>query len=143
MKQLLYALLISVAVMMESCTMNTTMNREPHLSDTLYTAKAAMQIYDYNPKRALLIIDSAEIVGNMSRDRASYYRAKIFTMSLEGMHLDSAQKICLSLMNSDYVKNADNEESVLDLLITITRRKQDFEQWLKWSTEKVDFCRKY
>lgn len=141
MKQLLFALLISVAVMMESCTMNTTMNREPHLSDTLYTAKAAMKIYDYNPTRALLIIDSAEIVGNMSRDRASYYRAKIFTMSFEGMNLDSAQKICLSLMNSDYVKNADNEESVLDLLISITRRKQDFEQWLKWSTEKVDFCR--
>ena len=119
------------------------MKREPHLSDTLYTAKAAMKIYDYNPTRALLIIDSAEIVGNMSHDRADYFRARIFTMTLEGMHLDSAQKICQSLMNSDYVKTPDNKESVLDLLIAITRRNQDFEQWLKWSTEKVEFCRKY
>ena len=119
------------------------MKRELHLSDTLYTAKAAMKIYDYNPTRALLIIDSAEIVGNMSHDRADYYRAKIFTMTLEGMHLDSAQKICKSLMNSDYVKTPDNKESVLDLLIAITRRNQDYEQWLKWSTEKVELCRKY
>lgn len=143
MRRLLYLLLISVVVIMTSCTGGRTMKREPHLSDTLYTAKAAMKIYDYNPTRALLIIDSAEIVGNLSHDHASYYRAKVFTMSLEGMHLDSAQKICQALMNSDYVKTPDNEESVLDLLIAITRRKQDFEQWLKWSTEKVVFCRKY
>ena len=141
MKRLLYLLLISIVVIMTSCTGGTTMKREPHLSDTLYTAKAAMKIYDYNPTRALLIIDSAEIVGNMSHDRADYYRARIFTMTLEGMHLDSAQKICQSLMNSDYIKTPDNKESVLDLLIAITRRNQDFEQWLKWSTEKVEFCR--
>ena len=143
MKRLLYLFLISIVVIMTSCTGGTTMKRAPHLSDTLYTAKAAMKIYDYNPTRALLIIDSAEIVGNMSHDRADYFRAKIFTMTLEGMHLDSAQKICQSLMNSDYVKTPDNKESVLDLLISITRRNQDYEQWLKWSTEKVELCRKY
>lgn len=143
MKHLVNTLLIVVIIMMTSCTGGTTMKRELHLSDTLYTAKAAMKIYDYNPTRALLIIDSAEIVGNMSHDRADYYRAKIFTMTLEGMHLDSAQIICQSLMNSDYVKTPDNKESVLDLLIAITRRNQDYEQWLKWSTEKVELCRKY
>ena len=86
MKRLLYLYLISIVVIMSSCTGGTTMKREPHLSDTLYTAKAAMKIYDYNPTRALLIIDSAEIVGNMSHDRADYFRARIFTMTLEGMH---------------------------------------------------------
>ncbi|MBR4837009.1 MAG: hypothetical protein IK004_01040 [Bacteroidales bacterium] len=143
MRQLRYVILVSLAVMMASCTGNHTMKREPHLSDTLYTAKAAMEIYDYNPNRALVILDSAEIVGNISHDRASFYRAKVFTMTLQGMHLDSAQKICQSLMNSNYIKNVDNHESVLDLLIAITRRKQDFEQWMKWSTEKAELCRKY
>lgn len=141
MKRLLYTLLISIAVLTVSCTQNNKLYHEPHRSDTLYTAKAAMEIYDYNPTRALLIIDSAEIVGNMSHDRASYYRAKVFTMTFEGLHLDSAQKICLSLMHSDYVKNADDQEEVLDLLVSICRRKQDFEQWLSWSTEKANFCR--
>lgn len=140
MKQLLYILLITLVVSATSCTGDKTIKREPKLSDTLYTAKAAMDVYDYNPDRALLIIDSAEIVGNLTHDRASYFRARVFTMTLEGMHLDSAQKICLSLINSNYVKNPDNHESVLDLLIAISRRKQDFEQWLKWSTEKADFC---
>lgn len=142
MKRLLYTLLISIAVLMMSCTGNHTLKRESHPSDTLYTAKAAMEIFDYNPDRALLILDSAEIIGNITHDRASFLRAKIFTTTLEGMNLDSANKICLSLMHSDYVKNEDNYENVLDLLVTITRRKQDFEQWLKWSTDKVNLCRK-
>ena len=142
MRQLQYTLLLAVAVMMASCTGNNTLKREPHLTDTLYTAKAAMSIYDYNPNRALVILDSAEIMGNLSHERASFYRAKVFTMTLQGMHLDSAQNICLSLMNSNYIKSVDNHESVLDLLIAITRRKQDFEQWMRWSTEKADLCRK-
>lgn len=141
MKQLLYTLALAVAVIITSCTNIDMPIRESQPGDTIYTAKAAMEIFDYNPERALLIIDSAEIVGNVSHNRASFLRAKVFTMTLEGMHLDSAQKICLSLMDSDYVKNNNNRKSVLDLLVAITRRKQDFEQWLKWSTEKAELCR--
>ena len=142
MKQLQYILSLAVIILITSCTTNHPLKREQKPADTIYTDKAAMKIFDYNPERALLIIDSAEIVGNLTHDRASFLRAKIFTTTLEGMHLDSAQKICLSLMHSDYVKNDDNLESVLDLLVSITRRKQDYDQWLKWSTEKADFCRK-
>lgn len=143
MRKILYVLLILLGFSATGCTKleSPKWASQPH--DTLYTADAAMRIYDYNPDRALLIIDSAEIVGNLTHDRASFYRAKVFTMTFEGIHLDSAQKICLSLMHSDYIKNADDHESVLDLLVAISRRKQDFEQWLKWSTEKADFCRKY
>lgn len=39
------------------------------------------------------------------------------------------------------VDNLANRENVLDLLITITRRRGDNEQWIRWSTEKVDLCR--
>lgn len=141
MKRLLYFLLIAIAVMTTGCNDYNKLSFKPHRSDTLYTAKAAMDIYDYNPERALLILDSAEIVGNLTHENALYYRAKVFTMTFEGIHLDSAQKICLSLMNSNYIKDVNNLESVLDLLVSICRRKQDFEQWLKWSTEKADFCR--
>lgn len=143
MKRLLYSSLIILAVLMTSCTYNYNRDwtRGDTSKDTIYTAKAAMDIYDYNPERALLIIDSAEIVGNLKHDQALYFRAKIFTMTFEGIHLDSAQRICVSLMNSNYIKNTDNKESVLDLLVSICRRKQDFEQWLLWSTKKAEFCR--
>ena len=38
--------------------------------DTVYTEQAAMNIYETQPARALAIIDSAEIVGNLSNFRA-------------------------------------------------------------------------
>lgn len=141
MKYLHHALLIILTALMTGCAYNNDLNREHQPNDTIYTAKAAMDVYDYNPERALLIIDSAEIVGNLNHDRAMYYRAKIFTMTFEDIQLDSAQKICVALMHSDYVKNDDNKESVLDLLVSISRRKQNYDQWLQWSTEKAELCR--
>jgi len=140
MKRLLYALI--VAVVLSGCTGNKATKREPQLSDTLYTAAAAMKIYAYNPERALLIIDSAEIVGNLTPNNAALLRAKVFTMAFEAERLDSAQRICLNLLNSDYVKEASNHETVLDLMVAIARRKYDNEQWLQWATKKADFCRK-
>lgn len=58
-----------VAILMVGCTgkdRDTDYSHTPQPSDTLYTWRAAMLVYDYQPERALLIIDSAVIVGNMS-----------------------------------------------------------------------------
>ena len=143
MKHLQYILSLAVIIMISSCTTNHPLKREQKPVDTVYTDKAAMNVFDYNPERALVIIDSAEIVGNLTHDRAMFFRAKIITMTLEGLPIDSAQNICLALMQSDYVKDENNYESVLDLLVNITRRKQDFEQWLKWSTMKAELCRNH
>lgn len=141
MRRLLYALYVIITVLITSCTGNVSLKRDIQPTDTIYNEKAALDVFDYNPERALVIIDSAEIVGNLTHDRTLFMRAKIITMTLEDQPLDSAQNICLQLMQSNYVKNEDNLESVLDLLINITRRKQDFEQWLKWSTQKMELCR--
>jgi hypothetical protein len=53
----------------------------PQGSDTLYTEERAMAIYDSMPERALLILDSAEIVGNMPDYRADLFRAKVLCQS--------------------------------------------------------------
>lgn len=140
MKQLRYILSLAAVILITSCTAKHTLKPEAKPVDTVYTDKAALEVFDYNPERALMIIDSAEIVGNLTHNRALFLRAKIITMTLEGQPLDSAQNICLQLMQSNYVKDEDNLESVLDLLINITRRRQDFEQWLKWSTQKMELC---
>lgn len=141
MKKSFSILLILIAVLMTSCTGYDTLNREPIPTDTVYTADAAMKVYGYNPEQALLIIDSAEIVGNLKADDASFLRAKVFVMTFGEERLDTAQMICNSLLQSKYVKNDDKFEEVLDLLIAISRKKQDNEQWLKWSTEKASLCR--
>ena len=101
----------------------------PQASDSLYTEEAAMDVYNTQPERALLIIDSAEIVGNVTEYRASMLRAKVFCLTCEEERLDTALQICEALLQSDFVKDTpDNRESVLDLLVTISRKKHDNEQ---------------
>ena len=114
---------------------------KPQPGDTLYTADAALAVFDRNPERALVIIDSAVIVGNMDADLAKMLRAKVLCQSTTDLKFEEAQKICEALMESDFVDNPTNRENVLDLLITITRRRGDNEQWIRWSTEKVELCR--
>ena len=125
-----------------SCT-NTdiSMKYEPQLSDTLYTTDAALAIFDRNPERALVILDSAVIVGNIDEDLAKMLRAKVLCQSTADLNFEEALHICEALMESDFVDNPTNRENVLDLLITITRRRGDNEQWIRWSTEKVELCR--
>ena len=141
MKQYINILLIFIAIMMTGCTESQKFNRESNTSDTLYTADAAMSVYAYNPERALLIIDSAEIVGNLKSDHASFLRARVFILTYEGERLDSARYICMNLMESNYTKKPENHKAVLDVLVTISRMKHDNEQLLQWATKKADFCR--
>ena len=139
MRQTIHLILYTiVAVVMVGCT-----EKAPSLSgrswgeaDTLYTEKTAMDVYGTQPERALVIIDSAEIVGNLTGDRASLLRAKVFCLTCGEERLDTARQICEALLKSDF-----NREQVLDLLVTVSRKKHDNEQWLRWATEKADFCR--
>ena len=136
---ILYVILVLFTV---SCAnTDNDVKYEPQPGDTIYTADAALAIYDRNPERALLIIDSAVIVGNLDEDLAQMLRAKVLSHSTADLHFDEALQICEALMESNFVDNPANRENVLDLLITITRRRGDNEQWLRWSTEKVDLCR--
>ena len=69
-----------VALMIVGCTRKgneATICSGPQASDTLYTWKSAMLVYGYQPVRALQIIDSAVIVGNMSEVWADANRARV------------------------------------------------------------------
>ena len=137
-----FILYVIIALFAVSCV-NTDNNvkYKPQPGDTIYTADAALAIYDRNPERALLIIDSAMIVGNLDEDLAQMLRAKVLSHSTADLNFEEALKICETLIESDFVDNPTNRENVLDLLITITRRRGDNEQWIRWSTEKVELCR--
>ena len=94
-------------------------------SDTIYSAQKAMEIYDYNPNRAMLIIDSAEVIKNISYFRAQFLRAKVLSQSCVEQHLDSAYSIALSLVDCDSVENdLNNKFDVLELLSNISRHEQ-------------------
>ena len=65
MRPLLY-LVVSVLMLCVCCTRrDNAMPRSRQPQDTLYTSQAAMAIYDRQPHRALMIIDSAQARGNV------------------------------------------------------------------------------
>lgn len=140
-KLLILANLIVSALLLTSCTGKSDMQREPQPSDTLYTPEAAMRVFDYEPERALVIIDSALIVGNIDEDVAQLLRAKVYSQSLAEVQLDTAQQILLNLLESNYTKDPFNREVVIDLLFNIARNKESVERMLYWATQKADCCR--
>ena len=127
MKQSLYLIIIIAAVLM-GCTGNGSTKKVGGSSqseasqgssapaDTIHTRQAAMSIYGYQPERALQIIDSALIVGNVDEVQAEQCRARIYSFtrmhdqmnSLLGgpkdVRLDSAQAIAERLLCNDTIK---------------------------------------
>ena len=111
-------------------------------ADTLYTEKAAMEIYASQPERALQIIDSAVILGNMDPLRSDLLRAIIFSRTNEEMNYDSAILIGEQLMRNDSVlANTNLQEEVLELLLNACRLRKDNEAALYWATELSDLYR--
>ena len=126
-------------------------NREPQASDTLYTWRAAMQVYGYQPERALQIIDSSVIVGNMSELQAEVNRARVYSMTQvneqmdsllggsKGAGLEKGKAICEQLLKHDSLKtNIKLKQEVLDILVYTERQLQDTVKWLQRAQELVE-----
>ena len=142
------------AMLMVGCTekgKDTAGSREPQASDTLYTWRAAMKVYGYQPERALQIIDSAVIVGNMSEVWADANRARVYSMTQmneqvdsllggsKGAGLEKGKTICERLLKHDSLKtNLKLKQEVLDILVYTARQQQDTVNWLQRSRELVD-----
>jgi len=113
-----------------------------HLGDTPYQKDSILLTYKENPKRALVMLDSAVILGNIDEFSEQLVRAKIFSNTLDIQHQDSAISICRALLKHDSVKIVpENHESVLNLLIAANRTKSDYNEYLHWSIEKANLCR--
>ena len=120
----------------------TSGKRVPQASDSLYTEERAMAIYDTLPERALQILDSAEIVGNMPDYRAALFRAKVLSSSYVMMQQDSAIIICEALLRHDEAqRNVDFRQDVLELLLNASRRRYDYEEMVHWAAELAELLR--
>ena len=156
MRQKLYLIifLAIAAILMVGCTekgKDTAGSREPQASDTLYTWRAAMQVYGYQPERALQIIDSAVIVGNMSDVQAEANRARVYSMTQmneqmdsllggpKGVGLEKGKAIGEKLLKHDSLKtNIKLKQEVLDILVYTERQLQDTVKWLQRAQELVE-----
>ena len=151
---------VATILVVAGCTGKNTQvtkrsDRKPSPSDTTYTKQAAMMVYDYDPVRALQIIDSAVIVGNLSDFRADKTRAQIYSRTgIAGrfdslMHwtanarLDSAKAIAERLLRHDSVKNRlEEQQDMLEMLAYTARMQEDTLTWLLRSRQLVDVCRR-
>jgi AraC-like DNA-binding protein len=112
----------------------------------LYTAQAAMMIYGTEPERALRMIDTALLVGNVNPFLADFLRAKVYANSEVASQLDKAIALGESLLQHDstHVVNAStarNRRNVLDVLMDACRLKNDEEHWLQFAIERAELSR--
>lgn len=141
MKQNLYIIIIGIVAILYSCSDGKSVRQLPHLGNTPYQQDTILVTYATNPDRALTLLDSALLLGNISDYRAQVIRAKIFSKSLMEQRQDSAIAICKQLLNHDSVRNQPTEqENILDMLIASSRARMDYEQYLHWATQKAELC---
>lgn len=151
----LFLFVASAITLTTGCTRHVETKQEEQPQDTTYTQKAAMLVYDYDPVRALQIIDSAVIVGNLSDWQADKNRARIYSQTrlrerLDSlMHwpadarLDSARVIGERLLRHDSVRNSlEEQQDVLEILAMAARLKKDTLTWLQRSQQLVEVCRR-
>ncbi len=142
MRNVLQVLLFVSMMAFASCGRNNSARHIPNLGDTPYQEDSVLVAYGYHPNRALVMLDSALLLGNINEYRAQFIRAKIYSKSLLKQRQDSAILICEQLLKHDSVINTLHEqENILDLLMITSRTKTDFEGYVKWATQKVEVCR--
>jgi len=133
----IYAALLTLV----GCGDGKPVRQLPHLGDTPYQQDTILVTYATNPERALTLLDSALLLGNISEYRAQCIRARIYSKSLVEQRQDSAILICKELLGHDSVRNdAAEQENILDLLIATSRAKPDNEQYIHWATQKAELC---
>jgi len=134
-------IILSVLLTCVGCKDKASIKRISHLGDTPYQQDSILVVYATNPKRALRLLDSALLLGNISDYRGQFIRAKIYSKSLMEQQQDSAILICKALLNHDSVRNEPTEQAnILDMLIATARAKYDNEAYLRWATQKAELC---
>ncbi len=109
-----------------------------------YTAAYAMTFVDTEPERALQLIDSARLAGNLSDVRAAIQRARVYGRSHAEIRTDSAILIGERLMLHDSVMaDYDLQIDVLEILLDAYRLERDYEQALHWATRLSDVYREH
>ena len=141
MRHSVYLIIICIVWSLTGCGGGNSVRQIPHLGDTPYQSDTILVTYATNPERALRLLDSALLLGNISDYRGQFIRAKIYCKSLMEQRQDSAILICKSLLTHDSVRNNPTElENIYDMLITTSRIKPDYEAYLHWATLKATLC---
>ena len=100
--------------------------------DTIYTEAKAMSLHRTEPERALVMIDSAVIAGNISWQRGEYLRAITQYGGLRNSPL--ARQICLDLLATS-PSDSFTLENTYTLLVTIEYGQGNYAATIHYATE--------
>ena len=134
-------LLLAALLLAASCQRAPRVHQIKNLGNTPYQEDSIRMTYGRNPERALVLLDSAVLLGNIDPYRALLTRATIYSRSPESRRLDQAEILCQSLLQHDSVVGVPQRQSaVLDLLIYTSNMKDDNESYIRWATQKAELC---
>ena len=129
---MLYILLLAAAMAVAGCASGGA--DEAACSDTEYTEATAMSIHLTEPERALAIIDSAVIVGNLSWPRAEYLKAVTQYGGLDNTPL--ARQTCLDLIeHKEALADTLTLEQTYILLSSIEKSSGNYAAVIRYATE--------
>lgn len=154
MRKAIYLFIIWAVSLLSGCTSGGGTKVVPREGDSFVSQQAAMNIYAYQPVRALQIIDSAVNLGNLSQWQADMCRARIYSSTLiyapvdsllggpSDIRLDTAQAIGERLLNHDSIRtDLKRQQEVLEILAYTDRMQNDTVGWMQRSNELVGVCR--
>ena len=135
-------ILLAGLLLLAACNQTPRVHQIKNLGDTPYQEDTIRMTYARNPERALALLDSAILLGNIDPYHALLARATIYSRSPESRRLDQAETLCLSLLQHDSVVGVPQRQSaVLDLLIYTSNMKDDNEAYIRWASQKAELCR--
>ena len=142
MRRAIHLLFIGATLLaLTGCGRGKPVRQLPHMGNTPYQQDTILVTYATQPDRALTLLDSALLLGNISDYRGQFIRAKIYSKSLAEQQQDSAILICKALLSHDSVRNEPIEqENILDMLIAASRGKHDYNEYVRWATQKAAIC---
>jgi len=132
MRNLLYIILLAITMALAGCASEGA--DDVALSDAEYTEATAMSVHLAEPERALTIIDSAVIVGNLSTPRAEYLKAVTQYDGLDNMPL--ARQTCLDLLeHKEALTDTLTLEQTYILLASIEKSSCNYAAVIRYATE--------
>lgn len=132
------ALHIILALLLAGCTDNLKLanSKQGDGRDTIYTEAAAMNIHLSEPDRAMVMIDSAVAVGNITWLRGQYLKA--ITQYGGYNNFAQARQTCLDLLalpNAELSTDTFTLENIYKLLVTIEYTTANNAALIRYATE--------
>lgn len=130
----LYAAIAACSILFQGCHGAADTGSRTALADTVYTEAAAMSHHRNEPERALAMIDSALLVGNITWQRAEYLKAVTQYGGLRNLPL--ARQTCLDLIGRQgAIEDSVTLERVYMLLTSIEYTAANHPAIIRYATE--------